>query len=137
MGTRRFSKGVCGMYCAKRKTEADTRIIQLIFKHFEESHAMFQENKERNICLSRIKAVPLQPQTRKQHRGVEQLVARQAHNLEVACSSLAPATIYNFSFWCLSYITYNSNTFFIYNIYLSYSFLGGSTKKNSCASLAQ
>ena len=71
------------------------------------------------------------------YRGVEQLVARQAHNLEVACSSLAPATIYNFSFWCLSYITYNSNTFFIYNIYLSYSFLGGSTKKNSCASLAQ
>lgn len=93
MGTRRFSKGVCGMFCAKRKTGADTRIIQLIFKHFEESHAMFQENKERNICLSRIKAVPLQPQTRKQHRGVEQLVARQAHNLEVTCSSHVSATI--------------------------------------------
>ena len=29
------------------------------------------------------------------HRGVEQLVARQAHNLEVACSSLASATTYN------------------------------------------
>ena len=28
----------------------------------------------------------------KKHRGVEQLVARQAHNLEVACSSPAPAT---------------------------------------------
>ena len=26
------------------------------------------------------------------NRGVEQLVARQAHNLEVACSSLASAT---------------------------------------------
>ena len=26
------------------------------------------------------------------HRGVEQLVARQAHNLEVACSSPASAT---------------------------------------------
>ena len=26
------------------------------------------------------------------YRGVEQLVARQAHNLEVACSSPAPAT---------------------------------------------
>ena len=26
-------------------------------------------------------------------RGVEQLVARQAHNLEVACSSLASATL--------------------------------------------
>ncbi len=34
--------------------------------------------------------VPLQPQTK--HRGVEQLVARQAHNLEVARSSRAPAT---------------------------------------------
>ena len=28
------------------------------------------------------------------HRGVEQLVARQAHNLEVACSSPAAATKY-------------------------------------------
>ena len=27
------------------------------------------------------------------YRGVEQLVARQAHNLEVACSSLASATL--------------------------------------------
>ena len=27
-----------------------------------------------------------------EYRGVEQLVARQAHNLEVACSSPAPAT---------------------------------------------
>ena len=33
--------------------------------------------------------VPLHPQ---KHRGVEQLVARQAHNLEVARSSRAPAT---------------------------------------------
>ena len=29
---------------------------------------------------------------KKNDRGVEQLVARQAHNLEVACSSLASAT---------------------------------------------
>ncbi len=28
----------------------------------------------------------------KKYRGVEQLVARQAHNLEVACSSPASAT---------------------------------------------
>ena len=28
----------------------------------------------------------------RKHRGVEQLVARQAHNLEVACSSPASAT---------------------------------------------
>ena len=33
----------------------------------------------------------MQPQNKK-HRGVEQLVARQAHNLEVACSSPASAT---------------------------------------------
>lgn len=32
-------------------------------------------------------------QTKTLHRGVEQLVARQAHNLEVACSSPASATI--------------------------------------------
>ncbi len=32
-------------------------------------------------------------QTKTSHRGVEQLVARQAHNLEVACSSPASATI--------------------------------------------
>ena len=45
--------------------------------------------------------VPLHPQMRKEiflliaetsHRGVEQLVARQAHNLEVVRSSRAPAT---------------------------------------------
>ena len=29
---------------------------------------------------------------KKKHRGVEQLVARQAHNLEVACSNPASAT---------------------------------------------
>ena len=42
--------------------------------------------------------VPLHSQIRNEaqanikHRGVEQLVARQAHNLEVACSSPASAT---------------------------------------------
>ena len=36
------------------------------------------------------KALTLHPQ--KKNRGVEQLVARQAHNLEVACSSPASAT---------------------------------------------
>ena len=35
--------------------------------------------------------VPLHPLIRND-RGVEQLVARQAHNLEVACSSPASAT---------------------------------------------
>ena len=34
----------------------------------------------------------LKRSTTKQHRGVEQLVARQAHNLEVARSSRTPAT---------------------------------------------
>ena len=38
--------------------------------------------------LLQKKVVPLQSQ----NRGVEQLVARQAHNLEVACSSPASAT---------------------------------------------
>ncbi len=38
------------------------------------------------------KALPLHPQ-KEIYRGVEQLVARQAHNLEVACSSRVSATI--------------------------------------------
>ncbi len=33
------------------------------------------------------------------HRGVEQLVARQAHNLEVACSSPASATKIGVTSW--------------------------------------
>ena len=43
------------------------------------------------------KCVPLHSQIRNgaqdKHRGVEQLVARQAHNLEVTCSSRVSATI--------------------------------------------
>lgn len=43
------------------------------------------------------KCVPLHSQIRNEaqnkHRGVEQLVARQAHNLEVTCSSRVSATI--------------------------------------------
>ena len=46
-----------------------------------------------NILVFRKKAVPLHPLRKKQHRGVEQLVARQAHNLEVARSNPASATI--------------------------------------------
>ena len=38
-------------------------------------------------------SIPLHSKSRK-HRGVEQLVARQAHNLEVARSSRTPATKY-------------------------------------------
>ncbi len=44
-----------------------------------------------NICIIKKKVVPLHSLNKK-HRGVEQLVARQAHNLEVACSSPASAT---------------------------------------------
>ncbi len=46
------------------------------------------------ICLFAKIVVPLHPQNRKGHlyRGVEQLVARQAHNLEVARSNPASAT---------------------------------------------
>ena len=36
--------------------------------------------------------VPLHSQLRNKHRGVEQLVARWAHNPKVVCSSQASAT---------------------------------------------
>ena len=42
--------------------------------------------------MARKILVPLHPQNKK-HRGVEQLVARQAHNLEVARSNPASATM--------------------------------------------
>ena len=45
-----------------------------------------------NILVFRKIFVPLHPLRKKQHRGVEQLVARQAHNLEVARSNPASAT---------------------------------------------
>ena len=38
------------------------------------------------------KSINFVPEIKKQHRGVEQLVARQAHNLEVVRSSRASAT---------------------------------------------
>ena len=44
-----------------------------------------------NIWTFQKIIVPLHP-LRRNDRGVEQLVARQAHNLEVACSSPASAT---------------------------------------------
>ena len=44
-----------------------------------------------NIWTFQKIVVPLHP-LRRNDRGVEQLVARQAHNLEVACSSPASAT---------------------------------------------
>ena len=44
-----------------------------------------------NICVIQKIVVPLHP-LKKKHRGVEQLVARQAHNLEVARSNPASAT---------------------------------------------
>ena len=51
---------------------------------------MFFEKKYRKIWWKVHKCVPLQPL---KHRGVEQLVARQAHNLEVARSNPASATL--------------------------------------------
>ena len=42
--------------------------------------------------LADCKKVPTFATAKRKHRGVEQLVARQAHNLEVACSSPASAT---------------------------------------------
>ena len=43
------------------------------------------------VCIIKKIVVPLHP-LKKKHRGVEQLVARQAHNLEVARSNPASAT---------------------------------------------
>jgi hypothetical protein len=58
-----------------------------------------------DICVLKKNMLPLQTKSMRlpckgmliffknnTDRGVEQLVARQAHNLEVACSSLASAT---------------------------------------------
>ena len=63
---------------------------------------MFLKNNCRKIWQYHKKTIPLHSQFRNaslanmncdwQYRGVEQLVARQAHNLEVACSSPASAT---------------------------------------------
>ncbi len=59
--------------------------------------------KRLNVWPCQQKVLPLHTQMRSSavaysesilHRGVEQLVARQAHNLEVACSSPAPATTF-------------------------------------------
>ena len=50
---------------------------------------MIFEKKYRKIWWDSDKCVPLHPL---KHRGVEQLVARQAHNLEVARSNPASAT---------------------------------------------
>ena len=52
---------------------------------------MFFKNNRINICVIQKILVPLHP-LKKKHRGVEQLVARQAHNLEVARSNPASAT---------------------------------------------
>ena len=52
---------------------------------------IFQKNGI-NILVFPKKVVPLHPLRKNQHRGVEQLVARQAHNLEVARSNPASAT---------------------------------------------
>ena len=51
---------------------------------------MIFEKKYPKIWWDAYKCVPLHPL---KHRGVEQLVARQAHNLEVARSNPASATI--------------------------------------------
>ena len=53
---------------------------------------VFFQKSGTNILVFRKKVVPLHPLRKNQHRGVEQLVARQAHNLEVARSNPASAT---------------------------------------------
>ena len=53
---------------------------------------MFFQKNGINICVFQKIVVPLHPLRKNQYRGVEQLVARQAHNLEVARSNPASAT---------------------------------------------
>ena len=57
----------------------------------------FAKKSSQKVCVFPDKCVPLHSQIRNEaqnkHRGVEQLVARQAHNLEVTCSSRVSATI--------------------------------------------
>ena len=67
------------------------------FKYARKKQGNVQKNEffqksDINILVFRKKVVPLQPISKNQHRGVEQLVARQAHNLEVARSNPASAT---------------------------------------------
>ena len=88
-------------------------------------------NGQRYLVIHKI-VVPLHPQTSKMvcknnkyDRGVEQLVARQAHNLEVACSSPASATkqkekflkIKNFSFYFNIRPTQKSDKKTVYGTY--------------------
>ena len=65
--------------------------LNLCFLPKTETNVGKREKNTHKICIIEKKVVPLHPQ-KKTHRGVEQLVARQAHNLEVACSSPASAT---------------------------------------------
>ena len=67
------------------------------FKYARKSQGNVQKNvffqkSGINILVFRKIFVPLHPLRKNQHRGVEQLVARQAHNLEVARSNPASAT---------------------------------------------
>ena len=56
-----------------------------------QKNVFFQKSGLKFLVFRKI-FVPLHPLRKKQHRGVEQLVARQAHNLEVARSNPASAT---------------------------------------------
>ena len=67
------------MKYARKRTENVLKIANLQKNHI-------------NICVTQKKLLPLHP-LKKKHRGVEQLVARQAHNLEVARSNPASATL--------------------------------------------
>ena len=50
------------------------------------------QNNARKIWKFSRKVITFAPVNERKHRGVEQLVARQAHNLEVVRSSRASAT---------------------------------------------
>ena len=90
-------------YCTLQIACAKLLFLFGLSKLFHKKYA-FYEKRYAKIWIFKEKAVPLHPQTREsplkeplesailQHRGVEQLVARQAHNLEVARSNPASAT---------------------------------------------
>ena len=74
------------MYCTSQISCAKLVYFFQTNKYFKKNNQIFAQIKKKSYLCTR---------KTKKHRGVEQLVARQAHNLEVACSSPASATTSN------------------------------------------
>ena len=75
----------------------------IILCHFGNDFLRSERFFRAKTCVYGKLSIPLHSKSRK-HRGVEQLVARQAHNLEVARSSRTPATkhIKTMCFFCIN-----------------------------------